>query len=107
MILPHFSEAASYLERPQVFTSRMARQTNGAITHAKATLKFQPITCSSEQAARIVNVRASGLLSQTMEEEEEEQPESMDVDSPVSLKGELPYEPLSIEVNDKYFTFLI
>ncbi len=38
-------------------------------------------------------------------EEEEEQPESMDVDSPVSLKDELPYEPLSIEVNDKYFTF--
>ncbi len=52
-----------------------------------------------------MNFRASGLLSQTMEEEEEDQPESMDVDSPVSLKDELPYEPLSIEVNDKYFTF--
>ncbi len=52
-----------------------------------------------------MNVRSRGLLSQTMEEEEEEQPESMDVDSPVSLKDELPYEPLSIEVNDKYFTF--
>ncbi len=51
-----------------------------------------------------MNGRASGLLSQTMEEEEE-QPESMDVDSPDSLKDELPYEPLSIEVNDKYFTF--
>ncbi len=52
-----------------------------------------------------MNVRASGLLSQAMEDEEE-QPESMDVDSPVSLKDELPYEPLSIEVNDKRYTFL-
>ncbi len=52
-----------------------------------------------------MNVRASGLFSQTMEEEEEEQPESMDVDSPVSLKDELPYEPLSIEVNDNCYAF--
>ncbi len=52
-----------------------------------------------------MNVRASGLLSQTMEDEEEKL-ESMDVDSPVSLKDELPYEPLSIEVNDKCYTFL-